>query len=536
MIKWVTIVEVIEDINRLQEGEFLITTGFGMLESQAKQEEFRRLLTLKKLSGVAIYTGFYIQEIPDSFIDAANESALPLIEIPTDINFSMITKAMLEQIVNNQMQLLEYSLNIHRELTKLVLDDRSLQEITRTLATLTSANTIIYNDFYQIIHQDIQDPTIHINGTELSLEQETLTLQLDVKLGEAEGKIQHTEIGLYKISICPIIAKKYCYGWITVIKPEAEWQELDDIAVEHAATVYAIEYLKQKAIEETQIRLQGDFLEEIIHRNYTNEAIAIEQGRKLGYDLSLQQTVFYFTFTDFTKANMQQWINRLYQIIDQLLKQKKKQFIIRTKMDSLMMLTDVVGNTPLAVQSYCYELVHEINKQWNYYFSKIPLRVGIGRHCNNIHLLSKCAQEAQQAEMLSPLLENAPAIVHYNDLGMYSLLMEMREAGIDLTNLYETNLDGLIYRSRQSADLIKTLEIYLKHNQSIQTTADELFIHRHTLKYRLKQIESKTNLNLKSADERMKLQLGILAYKLVSYLQSINKETLSSDKADRTKK
>lgn len=34
-IKWVTIVEIIEDINRFQEGEFLITTGYGLNEDSA---------------------------------------------------------------------------------------------------------------------------------------------------------------------------------------------------------------------------------------------------------------------------------------------------------------------------------------------------------------------------------------------------------------------------------------------------------------------------------------------------------------------
>ncbi|MFC9600239.1 PucR family transcriptional regulator ligand-binding domain-containing protein [Peribacillus butanolivorans] len=44
-IKWVTIVEVIEDIYRLQDGEFLITTGFGLGENTEKRKEFEKLLS-----------------------------------------------------------------------------------------------------------------------------------------------------------------------------------------------------------------------------------------------------------------------------------------------------------------------------------------------------------------------------------------------------------------------------------------------------------------------------------------------------------
>lgn len=136
-IKWVTIVEILEDIERLQKGEFLITTGFKLMEDEARMEVFHHLLKSRLLSGVAIYTSFYMKEIPQSFINLANDHDLPLIEIPVDINFSEITKEILEQIVNKQTYLLEQSEKIHRELTTLILNDQSLTEVTKRLAQLT---------------------------------------------------------------------------------------------------------------------------------------------------------------------------------------------------------------------------------------------------------------------------------------------------------------------------------------------------------------------------------------------------------------
>ncbi len=66
-------------------------------------------------------------------------------------------------------------------------------------------------------------------------------------------------------------------------------------------------------------------------------------------------------------------------------------------------------------------------------------------------------------------------------------------------------------------DLITTLEAYLYFNQNIKNTAEDLYIHRHTLKYRLGQIEKKTGANLSSFEDCTKLYLAILAYKLVNY-------------------
>src|SRR5690625_396245 len=67
-IKWVTIVEILEDIDRVQDGEFLITTGFNLMKDNEVMEVFHNLFRLRPLSGVAIYTSFYMKKIPDSLL------------------------------------------------------------------------------------------------------------------------------------------------------------------------------------------------------------------------------------------------------------------------------------------------------------------------------------------------------------------------------------------------------------------------------------------------------------------------------------
>ncbi|MGO4889694.1 PucR family transcriptional regulator [Anaerobacillus sp. MEB173] len=524
-IKWVTIVEVIEDTSRLQDGEFLITTGFGLDKNVESQENFRQLLKLNRLSGVALYTGFYIHEIPESFIEVANESGLPLIEIPNDINFSMITKEILEQIVNNQIQLLEYSVKIHKELTKHVLNNHSLLDITKTLSSLTSATIIIYSDLNEIVNSySLPEAGMSIESFELFLNSNSTTIESELKKCKEKKEMKYLNFLNYDLTICPIITKEHCYGYILAIKPNNQWREMDAIAIEHAATVYAIEHLKQVAVEETQLRLQGDFLDDIINNQYTNKDTVLEQARKLGYDLSAKQTVFFITFklNNRKKQDMGNFFNKLFQIVNQVLKQKKITHAVRSKLDSLILLTEAIGNNQKEIHQYCLQLALDIEKQWLYFFPKIPIYIGIGRSYDEINDLSKSVIEAQQAVRLSNLLFKPTSIIHYDDLGMYHLLLEMRESGINLENLYFDCLGTLIDHTRRGTDLLETLEVYLNNNQSIQATASELYIHRHTLKYRLKQIEEKTGYHLKSADERMKLQLALMAFKLVNQLNQID--------------
>ncbi|MGM8364062.1 PucR family transcriptional regulator [Virgibacillus sp. W0181] len=515
-IKWVTIVEVLDDMHRLQDGEFLITTAFGMNENEDRLNEFYKLLTSNKLSGIAINTSFYMKEIPESFITAANKSGLPLIEIPTDINFSVITKGLLEQIVNNQMHLLEFSNTIHRKLTNLVLNNQGLTEITNTLAELTSATTLIYNDFYEVVHYTKQNIDVTFDKKPIvKLEDLKINIQKDLIQSSAEETTTHKKVGPYTMTIYPIIAKQACYGWVVIIKPTKQWKELDEIAVGHTATIYAIEFLKREAVEETKMRLQGDFLKDIFNRNFTNKDTIMEDGKMLGYDLSLKQAVFYFRFPKKNKDSKKR-NDKLYHVLEQLLNQKNKQHLIQAKMDSLILLTNVTGETKRKIRTYCRQLAQEIHDQWSYFFPNDPLTIGIGKHYDNVVHLAKSAREARYAVSLFSLLQyREKNIIHYDDLGMYDLLLEMKDSGIDLSTIYMDCLENIIPTNNKSLDLIDTLDVYLKNNQSIQTAADQLYIHRHTLRYRLNQIEKRTGLNLKSADDRLKLQIGVMAYRLV---------------------
>ncbi|OCA90326.1 hypothetical protein A8F95_21230 [Bacillus wudalianchiensis] len=514
-IKWVTIVEVLGDIDRLQAGEFLITTGFGISDSEEQLEVFHKLLQSKLLSGIAIYTGFYMKKIPISFVELANENDLPLIEIPTDINFSEITKAMLEQIVNNQMHLLGQAENIHRELTNLILNDQSLTEVTEQLAQLTNSDIVIYNELHQTIYTNQKNSDQKLSQMTLSLDGQKINVSnYLVESLKRESRVNFT-FENHISTVCPIIAKQSCYGWIVMTKPKEHWRELDGISIEQAAPIYAMEFLKKQAIEEAQLRIHSNFLDDIFNQNYLNEKVIIDQGLKLGYDLSLNQSVFHLIFKQVDGVDGK-WSDKLYHLTDQILRQKMKQHMIQTKLNSIIFLTNVDGKTKEDKYQHCLNLAEELLRNWTYCFPNIELIIGIGRGYDKLDELGKSAQEAQYAVKLSGLIGKDVKIVHYDDLGIYDLLLQMERSGISLTSIYEQHISGLLSDNDKEINLIETLDSYFKNNQSIQNAAKELYIHRHTLRYRLNQIEIRTGMDIKSTEDLLKLQLSVMAYKLVN--------------------
>lgn len=522
-IKWVTVIEIVEDIDRLQQGEFLITTGFELLEDEEKLNSFHLLLKANLLSGVAIYTSFYMTEIPASFIKLANKHQLPLIEIPIDINFSDITKEILAQLVNQQAYVLAQSEKIHHELTKLVLNDHSLTEVTKRLAQLTSSKIVIYNEFYEIIyHNNDSHPAEPHSFTNTQLMLDGKEIELSKYLLRSLDRETKENINLEKniITIYPIIAKQSCFGWIVLLKEKAYWKEMDDIAIGRASTIYAMEFLKKQAVEEARMRVQSNLLEDIFNKNYTNEQLIIEQAMKLDYDITKTQCVFHITFQQTKEVDIH-LLDRLYYLIENLLMQKNKPHIIQAKPQSIILLTNVTGQTEKKQNRHLTQIASALLEEWRFHFPKHPLIIGIGKSYDTLPQISVSAQQAKYAVTLYPLINEQLQMMHYEHLGMYDLLINMMHNGIPLESIFQDKISSLLSDNEREINLLETLYIYFKNNQNIQKASEQLYIHRHTLRYRLKQVEQKTNLNLKSTDDLLQLQIGIMAYKLAAILEDL---------------
>jgi purine catabolism regulator len=63
----------------------------------------------------------------------------------------------------------------------------------------------------------------------------------------------------------------------------------------------------------------------------------------------------------------------------------------------------------------------------------------------------------------------------------------------------------------READLVPSLEAFLYHNGSWETSARALGVHRHTLRARMARVEELTGLSLDSADTRVLLMLALMS-------------------------
>jgi sugar diacid utilization regulator len=113
--------------------------------------------------------------------------------------------------------------------------------------------------------------------------------------------------------------------------------------------------------------------------------------------------------------------------------------------------------------------------------------------------------------------EEAPAVLAFEDTGAYRLLLPaMSEDAAELQRFYGETLAPLVaYDEQYETDLVQTLETFLDADGNVAGTAQRLFTHRHTVRYRLERVRDLTGLDVSSTDGREKLGLGLKAMRVL---------------------
>jgi len=110
-------------------------------------------------------------------------------------------------------------------------------------------------------------------------------------------------------------------------------------------------------------------------------------------------------------------------------------------------------------------------------------------------------------------LKNAYGIIYYDQLGVYSLLFEINDLTL-LREFVEARIGPLLeYDQKKNSSLVLTLEKYLKCGGSIKDTANLLYVHVGTVKYRLTRIREL--LDLDNSENHFDLQLALYALRVL---------------------
>jgi len=108
----------------------------------------------------------------------------------------------------------------------------------------------------------------------------------------------------------------------------------------------------------------------------------------------------------------------------------------------------------------------------------------------------------------------------FEETGAYRLLLPaMSEDPGELHRFHDETVAPLVaYDEQYDTELVRTLESFLDADGNVARTAEKLFTHRHTVRYRLERVKELTGLDVGSTDGRERLGLGLKAMRVLGIL------------------
>ena len=130
--------------------------------------------------------------------------------------------------------------------------------------------------------------------------------------------------------------------------------------------------------------------------------------------------------------------------------------------------------------------------------------------------LPRAANEALIAANVAEGSEERPALA-FEEMGAYRLVLSMMsEDPAELQRFYGETVEPLVaYDEQYETELVKTLEAFLEADGNVAGTAQRLFTHRHTIRYRLERVRDLTGLDVGSTEGREQLSLGLKAMRVL---------------------
>src|SRR5699024_10327861 len=136
---------------------------------------------------------------------------------------------------------------------------------------------------------------------------------------------------------------------------------------------------------------------------------------------------------------------------------------------------------------------------------------------NEFSSIEECSVYYKQAVMsleIGKVIEPKDCIYKYADAQPYIFVYMVKDQ-ISKESFLNNSLHMLKeYDNENDSNLYETLYIYLKNNLNMTKTSDEMFIHRNTLRYRLKKIHDIIGIDLEEDDNSFKLYY---AYKSLDF-------------------
>ncbi|MFC4076827.1 PucR family transcriptional regulator [Salinithrix halophila] len=513
-IEWVSIIEVPVE-NFVRPKEFVLSTAVGCGQDPALFREFLQALIDSGAAALAVAAGRHLKEFPPEAIQLAEKWGMPLIELPWETRFADIMQELFRILDHRGDQMAAYSKETQEELLQLILQGADLSRLA----------TVIYRKLHYpalfVDHKgDLKggspssQPLIQLwqnPCTPLPAHSDPLPGSFH---GQGEWRLHRTR-GRSFLEFPIRSARKRQGSLLLLLPPEADLaaplRREEHIFLEHATTAAALCFLQETVVVETEMRFKSDFVWSLAKGEISSPESATARAETLGYNLTVPYTCILgmpepLGSEPYASRFDEQGFPGLMDDVHYAARVIRRNLLATRQLDQLILFLEAAPNQVIDhVQSYLDVLEGRLHER----FPDRAVSWGIGENHTGIFTFRDSYLAAHSALTIGRRQKGPGQRNFYMDTGLYRALEQLAEHP-EMREITWSAMSRLLDYSRQRGiDLIETFNAYLRNQMNVSQTARELNLHRQSLLYRLRKIESLTGRSLFNPDDLFLLQLSI---------------------------
>ena len=523
-VKGIRIIEI-EDMERYLTGGEILITSFQVYLSCSDREVEQHFEDLVKSD----ISGFIVKKRKEydptgrrlSLLEKhCKKYEIPLVEISEDSYYWGIIRYVMIQVFDKDTARLKYFKITHDSFNTFILKNNgssnTASDIIKFLSIMIENPVVLYYGDLNCMVSTNSDNSKLILSDEIQPYKPNIITKFQY-MKQMKGSCVQYVVKFAILSEVEI--------YITITEENRELTELDYMAIENAIINLQYGFLSEFAQNEVKKTYQRDLIHNILNGLLSSKEMT-EAAAQLGMKES--DTYRVVDFHTITKNVQRKYTKeQLHEVgvIEGELMHLLPDALIYRNMDQIVMIQQVDSDqTELEYQKEMEEIEEVIQRSILYRKKDTDFQIGIGKSVEGYQRLKESYYEASQAIKYIEIIRQVTgdknkSVVHYSNLGFFQIFGEIDDVTELERYIPETLKKLYLYDDEHKGELITTLQMYLRNNQSIKKTASAMFVHYRTISYRLEKIKQISGINFDNANEVLAVSNGLIIYKMLKEIE-----------------
>ncbi|HAP3063181.1 TPA: PucR family transcriptional regulator [Enterococcus faecalis] len=487
----------------------ILTTAMIYKDDQEKLKPFIDSLKQAECTALGIKVGRFLDEISPEIVAYASAVDLPLIKIPSTQPLGGLLHEIVGYLRDSKTEQMSVAFDIQKRFSTLLMQDVDATRFIAEFAKILNAPIILLSPWQQVIaHSN------YFYGNQKSAEFFIEQLSKDHFQQLAQEKkifrLQDERQENIQVAGFPIRVNDYFPYYLLVLSPEQIPYPISEFAIDQAILVLTFMLFKNQKIAESFEHLKTDFLDRLLDTH--QEALSKHQNwLELWKNYRLINSDYYQLAIVYGVTKPENETHIRYQqaegqLIFQWLKEQLPEilpdvalFKLKNQNKSILIFQSKKNDHLMILQNLAERLQQAL---------PITIRFALGNAYENLEDLPNSYIEASSTLEASLHAQKPATVQLFHPKGLAGLFEKIGTE--DVEYFCQQQLKELAYPTEPTLQkLRKTLKVFLDFNCEITKTANALYLHRNTIKYRMNQCEKLLGTSIQEPETSLLLRVAL---------------------------